>query len=192
MQAESKTDEHRLLAKLAIALVEAPRANLQELASHAGVSKATLYRFCRTRDQLISRVSERCIEVVDDILADIESWAAEPLKGLQQMTLKIQEHRELMAFIGSAWNQDEKIAGANAEWLDKWDAFFLRGQEAGIFRIDVPAAVLSELWGALCRALMDAERRGRAARAGLPALMQAVFLDGVRATQPSGKSLARL
>ena len=43
-------EEEKTLAALALAMVDHPRATLQELAKAIGVSKATLYRFCRTRD----------------------------------------------------------------------------------------------------------------------------------------------
>ena len=45
------------------------------------------------------------------------------------------------------------------------DAFFLRGQRAGFFRIEVGAPVLTELFLSLIYGIVDAERRGRAASA---------------------------
>ena len=52
--ATNQTDS--LLLQLAVALVNQPRANLQELAKAVGVSKATLYRFCPTREEIIERL----------------------------------------------------------------------------------------------------------------------------------------
>ncbi|ELX4162395.1 TPA: efflux pump transcriptional repressor NfxB, partial [Pseudomonas aeruginosa] len=42
--------DERLIKALAVAIVDRPRATLKELAEAAGVSKATLHRFCGTRD----------------------------------------------------------------------------------------------------------------------------------------------
>ena len=38
--------DERLIKALAVAIVDRPRATLKELAEAAGVSKATLHRFC--------------------------------------------------------------------------------------------------------------------------------------------------
>lgn len=38
--------DERLIKALAVAIVDHPRATLKELAEAAGVSKATLHRFC--------------------------------------------------------------------------------------------------------------------------------------------------
>jgi len=62
------------------------------------------------------------------------------------------------------------------------DAFFLRGQQAGVFRIDITAAAMTELWLSMAVGLLDAERRGRVARASVAAVMEQSFLHG--ALQP--------
>ena len=49
-------ENDKMMAALARALVDRPRASLQEVAAAVGVSKATLYRLCRTRGQLIERL----------------------------------------------------------------------------------------------------------------------------------------
>lgn len=49
-------EDERVLAALALALVDKPRATLQELAQAIGISKATLYRFSRTREELVDRL----------------------------------------------------------------------------------------------------------------------------------------
>lgn len=43
--------------------------------------------------------------------------------------------------------------------------FFLRGQQQGVFRIDITVAVFTELFITLIYGMADAERRGRAASA---------------------------
>ena len=54
----------RLLIALSLAMVDQPRATLQELARAVGVSKATLYRFCQTRDQLVTRLMTHGAQVL--------------------------------------------------------------------------------------------------------------------------------
>ena len=59
-------DNTAILPPLALALVNHPRATLQELAKAIGISKATLYRFCPTRDLLIKRLLEQSLRTLDD------------------------------------------------------------------------------------------------------------------------------
>ncbi|HBA8456378.1 TPA: transcriptional regulator, partial [Escherichia coli] len=65
------------------------------------------------------------------------------------------------------------------EWYSALDTFFLRGQQLGIFRVDIAAAAMSELLFSMLIGLQDAERRGRVAKMGLSRLMESVFLHGV-------------
>ena len=56
------------------------------------------------------------------------------------------------------WIQHEKLT----------DAFFLKGQEMGVFRLDMSAPTMTELFYALIAGLVDAEHRGRIPRSALP------------------------
>ena len=51
-----------------------------------------------------------------------------------------------------------------------------------MFRIDITAAAMTELWLSMAVGLLDAERRGRVARASVAAVMEQSFLHG--ALQP--------
>ncbi|ENT4349318.1 transcriptional regulator, partial [Pseudomonas aeruginosa] len=48
----------------------------------------------------------------------------------------------------------------------------------GVFRIDIGAPALTEIFSSLIFGLVDAERRGRIARAGMAALIEQFFLNG--------------
>jgi TetR/AcrR family transcriptional repressor of mexCD-oprJ operon len=76
------------------------------------------------------------------------------------------------------WQDGATEMGADAGWESQLDAFFLRGQQAGAFRIDISAPALTELWAAIFTGLVDAERRGRIARASLLSLVEQSFLQG--------------
>lgn len=71
--------------------------------------------------------------------------------------------------------------GEGARWqsyIAALDAFFLRGQQKGVFRIDITAAVFTELFLTLIYGLVDAERRGRAASANSAQTLEQMFLHG--------------
>lgn len=176
-----QSEDARLMAALAQAMVETPRATLQDLAKAVGVSKATLYRFCRTREQLLERLVSYSKEKVGECISAAQLEVGTPLEALRRLNAHNLEHKELVAFLMYYWKDGTQDPDVEASWEVLLDNFFLRGQESGVFRIDLSAAVLTELWVTTLLGLVDAERRGRIARAGLPALLEKAFLHGIAA-----------
>ena len=74
------------------------------------------------------------------------------------------QHWELTAFLLYYWRDSSVAWDAEAEWDAAIDVFFLHGQQQGVFRIDIPAPALTEIWVSILVGLVDAERRGRVAR----------------------------
>ncbi|HCF4734777.1 TPA: hypothetical protein NIF12_006941 [Pseudomonas aeruginosa] len=60
----------------------------------------------------------------------------------------------------------------------RWTSSFYAGKKLGVFRIDIGAPALTEIFSSLIFGLVDAERRGRIARAGMAALIEQFFLNG--------------
>jgi TetR/AcrR family transcriptional repressor of mexCD-oprJ operon len=175
----SGNDDTKMMAALALALVDAPRSSLQELAKAAGISKATLYRFCRTRDDLIDRLLAHSMEVFSKAIDAAQLAEGPSIEALRRLTAMYLEHRELTAFLIYYWRDAAKNPAMAEQWDVALDAFFLRGQREGAFRVDIPAAALTEVWGSVVIGIADAERRGRVARSGISALIENAFLRGV-------------
>ncbi|WP_225317497.1 hypothetical protein [Pseudomonas paraeruginosa] len=95
----NETGNDRLLASLALALVDQPRASLQELAKAVGIGKSTLHRFCSTRDELVERMAQhgayRLIEAAKAAKLDQDS----PLEAFKRLNTTHFEQRELAAFL---------------------------------------------------------------------------------------------
>jgi TetR/AcrR family transcriptional repressor of mexCD-oprJ operon len=168
-----------MMAALARALVDRPRASLQEVAAAVGISKATLYRLCRTRGQLVERLVHHATTRITEAIEAAQLDAAPPLTALERLIANNLEHREITTFLVHYWRQDPSAAASvEAGWDATLDAFFLRGQRAGIFRIDLAAPALTEIFVALLLGLIGAEHRGRVARAGLAEVIERAFLRG--------------
>lgn len=175
----AEKDDSKLLNTLALSLVNHPRASLQELAAAAGISKATLYRSYGTREALIERLLQYGTRLISQTMHMAELETAPPLEALRLLIAKNLEQPGISAFlIHYLEPQSEHMAVIEAEWNKKTDAFFLRGQQEGVFRIDINAASLTELWITVLVGMIDAERRGRVARAGLAELIEQTFLHG--------------
>jgi len=178
--AEAEND--KMMAALARALVDRPRASLQEVAAAVGISKATLYRLCRTRAQLVERLVHHATTRITEAIEAARLDAAPPLTALKRLIANNLEHRELTTFLINYWRMEPPAAvGVEAGWDATLDAFFLRGQKAGVFRIDLAAPALTEVFVALLLGLIDAERYGRVARAGLAEVIEHAFLRGAGA-----------
>ena len=179
MARSAQNDEEKLLASLALALIENPQANLQQLARAIGISKATLYRFCPTRELLIERLMQQAVAALTHAIHHAELGGPEPREALGRLAANCLDNQELMLFLMYFWRPGVSIEQQmETEWLATLDAFFLQGQQAGVFRIDIAAAAMTELWIAMLLGLQDAERRCRIARQGLPVLLETAFLHG--------------
>src|SRR5476649_462365 len=139
-------EDNKLLAALALAMVENPRATLQELAVAVGVSKATLYRFCQTRDRLVDRLMSHSSQLITEAIDMAKLETSSAREALQRLIANHLEHRELTAFLMCYWKDGAGVPNAEAKWEIALDAFFLRGQREGAFRIDVAAPALTEIW----------------------------------------------
>lgn len=173
--------EQRLLKALATAMVSHPRATMRELAELAGVSRATLNRHCGTRERLRRRLESHARSTLERLIRDAALPRLEPRAALRELIREHLAHRDLLALLMCEQNPGHQAGNEDAGWqahIEALDAFFLRGQQAGVFRIDISAAVFSELFINLVYAMVDAERRGRAAGAGLSGSLEQLFMHG--------------
>ena len=174
-------DEH-LLKTLTVAVVNRPRATMKELAQLAGVSKATLHRYCGTRENLGQQLEEYAEGTLNLIIRSAGLQHLEPLDALRRLIRKHLAHRELLAFLMAQYRPDFlDFERGDTRWqfyLEALDGFFRRGQQKGLFRIDITAAIFTELFITLVYGLVDAEQRGRAANADSARTLEQMFLHG--------------
>lgn len=168
------------MAALALSLVDRPRSSLQDLAKAVGVGKTTLHRFCRTRGELIDKLMEHAAQVLGEVVSNAQLDTLPPLEALSRLNSYTLEHKELNAFLLFHWRESENTASVDESYEAAIDAFFLRGQREGVFRIDISAPALTEIWFSSLTGLIYAERRGRIARMGLASILESVLFEGIR------------
>ncbi len=177
-------DDKKTLAALAAALIEQPRATLQELAEAIGVSKATLYRFCGTREDLIGRLLTHGCDSLNQALLDADLATGSARDGLRRLIDGQLAHKELLAFLTYYWQPESLNEQIQAKSWHEYevgvDQFFLKGQREGAFRIDISAQAMNEALTWLIVGLVDGARRGRIARANLAQMVESLFLDGAK------------
>lgn len=107
--------DERLLKALAVAIVDRPRATLKELAESAGVSKATLHRFCGTRDGLMAMLEDYGHVVIRQILEAAGLQQAEPLEALRGLIAEHLKHRDMLNFLLFQYRAENLDMEATAE-----------------------------------------------------------------------------
>jgi len=177
--------DDKLARALALSVSQQPRANLQQLARSAGISKATLYRISPTREGVIDLLMERATQHLQDALARADLETPPHAAALQRLTEAVVQGREYYLFWNHAqWVRviDARTEDVNAPipsfYGDALETFFLNGQRAGVFRIDVPALWLVRAYDYLLYAAMDAAQRGEIAPLGMASMVQKLFLQG--------------
>ena len=182
------SNDEKLLKALAVATVDRPRATLKDLAEAAGVSKATLHRFCGTRDNLVERLMNHSQAALNQVIEEANLQVADVPQALRSLIDNHLKHRELLVFMIFQYRPDSMDPDKDgARWVaytDALDAFFLRGQQEGFFRIEIGAELLTELFVSMIYGMVDAERRGRAASARSAVTLEQFFIKGVG--QPRG------
>lgn len=182
--------EHPWLRSLALALSENPGATLQELAQAAGVSRATLYRFAPTREQLLDTVKQCVLQVMSQLLDDAGLETRPPLEALRQLTALYIAEKEFCAFLITQYvpystaHSRTPIPDEYYVHEQRLDNFFQQGQATGVFRSDVPCRWLTDLYFGFIQVLSESEHRGRIARADMQMLFEEMFLNGALVKNP--------
>lgn len=170
------TKDEQLLKNLAIAIIENPRSTIKELAESIGISKATLHRFCGTRDNLEKMLIERARLSLDEIISIAKNDYSDYLEGFHLLVNAHYKNKEFLRFTkGFQLSMDEEYWNSYIEALDY---FFLNGQKKGVFKIDFNVSFLTELFIATVCGMVDGEKSGRLAASGLTDAIERFYLFG--------------
>jgi AcrR family transcriptional regulator len=155
-------------------------SNMADVAAAAGVSRATLYRYYPHREALLEALATHA-------LADAAARIADA--GLERASVEEAVERILRALIavGDRYavlvREQVDVDPAQAERLvgAPMRAVFERGIDSGLFRRDVSAEVLLQLFSGALVAALKLTGRGQLGVEEASAATASVFLDGARA-----------
>jgi AcrR family transcriptional regulator len=153
-----------LLLRLARALADDPRASMGQLASMAGVSRATLCRYYSSRETLDRALFETGLSRAEQALARALPDQGSAHHAMQRLIDELLPIAELYAHVERRMQidagDDTRVQILNASLV----ALFHHWQGAGALRVDLPAAWLVESMSALLRSAATMIRSGRLAR----------------------------
>jgi AcrR family transcriptional regulator len=171
-----------ILDAAAHVLADHGNASLAEVASAAGVSRATLYRYYPNREALLEALAVAAIADAGARLADAGLERASVEQAIERI------FRALVA-IGDRYavvvdervepdeDETDRVLGAPIR------AVFKRGIETGVLRDDLPEEALLALFGGLLHAAVKLAGRRALGVEETAAAATAIFLDGARAAR---------
>ncbi|WP_254898128.1 TetR/AcrR family transcriptional regulator [Kitasatospora sp. NA04385] len=174
------TDRDSVLEAAVGILSRRPTAHLDEIARAAGISRATLHRIFPGREALILEVGALGLRRFSTALdtARVEEGNAEA--ALRRLVDAVVPDAALCAFLAG-----ENQLYDHEEINDLWElqdarvrALFLRGQQEGVFRVELSAAWLSEAFFDLVAGIGWAVQEGRLAPRESAFSLAELFLGG--------------
>ncbi|PTA70893.1 MULTISPECIES: TetR/AcrR family transcriptional regulator [unclassified Stenotrophomonas] len=184
MHAASLRSRRDLHHALAATLVSHPRCTLSELARGAGISRATLYRFAPTREAIDEALFAAGFERLEAAAIAFEG-SGDARQVLEQFTVALLADWELVTLLFARMMEEQQRHGdlhlLPARWAplgERFEAFFLRGQTAGIFNVGFSAVWLADFYWTCFYGITWSLARGRLAPAAAASTLLASFQHG--------------
>ncbi|MDI3407141.1 TetR/AcrR family transcriptional regulator [Streptomyces cavernicola] len=175
-------DRTQVLRTAAALLTRKSTATMDEVARAAGIGRATLHRHFAGREALVRALEEMCLQELDAALdtAALEDGPAD--EAVRRLIAAVEPAAPLLAFLVSE-NQLFEGDEQNEGW-SRSDArisrLFRRGQEQGVFRIDLTPSWLTEALYGLVGAGAWAVQDGRVAAKDFQYMIVELLLGGAR------------
>jgi AcrR family transcriptional regulator len=187
-----RSDAERSVARILDAAVDAlasdPEASMAEIARRAGVVRATIYVHFPTRESLLETVTERAIAEVTQAMAAAEPDRGDPADALQRVLARAwHELGRFHALVAINTRRPQaELHRLHRPVLALLQPLIERGQRAGAFRSDVPAAWHLAMLLALIHAASAELQTNQLPAAEIESALVTTVLGALSATGASG------
>ncbi|WP_372406446.1 TetR/AcrR family transcriptional regulator [Streptomyces luteireticuli] len=174
-------DREHVLRAAAALLTRKATASMDEIAKAAGVSRATLHRHFSGRDTLVRALEDHGIAEFERALDEARTEEGDADEAVRRLIARSEPVAGFLAFLFTENQLYE--AGINEGWnrLDvRVQGLFRRGQEEGVFRLDLSPAWLTEALYGLIGAGAWAVQDGRVAAKDHTRMVSELLLGGAR------------
>jgi TetR/AcrR family transcriptional regulator, mexCD-oprJ operon repressor len=177
-RADARRNVAAILDAATECLARDPEVSIADIATAAGVGRITLYGHFKTRAELIDAVVVRTIEHADAILVATET-GGDPRDALARLVASswqiVHQFRNILL---AALRElpAERLRGVHDPILRRVQDLIVRGQQAGVFRRDLPKQWLITTVFSLMHAAAEDASAGRIKAEDAPRLITATLL----------------
>ena len=192
-RADAERSIARILDAAVGALGEDKDASMSEIARRAGVVRATIYVHFPTREALLDAVTERAIAEVATVITAAEPERGDPADALARVvaaTWRTLGRYHALVAINIGTQTHDELHHRHGSVLGTLLPLIERGQAAGDFRTDVPAAWHLAMLMALIHAGSAELQARRVPEADAEAALVATVLGAVTSSDASGTDTA--
>ena len=182
-RADAERNIARILDCAARLLAEDRSAGMVEIASAAGVGRATLYRHFPTREALIAAIHLRAYDEAERAVAASrldEGPVTEALRRLLDALLAVGDRYRVINNVGASDPDEPRRAREEALAAPMFD-LVERGQREGELAPDLPPRLILALLGTVLQTHIRLVSEGTLTREQASGLCARVLLDGVGA-----------
>lgn len=120
-----------------------PEASLSDIASHAGVGRATLYRQYETREKLLHAIALSCLETIDEVTAPIEKQAKSAMDAVRllfELAMPLTQEFQFLMNLDQFIEDDAQIAELNEKQKREMIEVVAYGQKKGEINPELPVS----------------------------------------------------
>jgi TetR/AcrR family transcriptional regulator, mexCD-oprJ operon repressor len=190
-ESEGMTKGEVLRDRTAAAIIESaatvlaqrgPAASMEEIASTAGVGRATLYRYFPSREELLSAMAAASVEELAARIREANLEAVPVEEAIARLARAIiATGSKYVALKGDSAKLADAYPDFDASVTQPIRALFGRAVADGSLRDGFPPDLLMDLFSGLIKGALDARTSGRRGVEETAAAVTALFLDGARA-----------
>lgn len=116
-------------------------ASLSDIANHAGVGRATLYRQFETREQLVKEIAINCLELLDEACNPIERKAKSGLDAIRllfELTMPLTQELHFLMHLDGLTEDDPEVLTIYAQQQQDTIVMIELAKQEGSINQDLP------------------------------------------------------
>jgi TetR/AcrR family transcriptional repressor of mexCD-oprJ operon len=156
-------------------------ASMEDIASAAGIGRATLYRYFPNREELLRAMAAASVRELAARIKDANLEAVPFEEAIARLTRAIiATGNKYIALNGDSAKYSDAYPDFDVKVTEPIRALFRSASADGALREDLPPDVLMDLFSGLIKGALDSTANGRRGIEETAAAVTTLFMDGAR------------